>query len=265
MDELVSFPRSVDVGGVVGSDGDGSVCVVFLDYQVGRKTPLLLGANREESFRRPTTSPICCQSGRFRCLLAGADHGPDGTFPKMGTWLGVNETSLVVAVTNRNDGELPWEEQVHSRGLLAVALLGYDDPEQAARHAENELSQGGFGGSNFLIASPESGFIVHAPGAKRVTVGAIDQGIHAITNLDLDDASDPRIRFIRDHLDPAHFVTSAQSICRSDMIVITGPDRGTVSSSQIIVGRQIEFHHLLGNPKRGVYHAFELSPPPSAP
>src|SRR5690242_21227193 len=61
------------------------------------------------------------------------------------------------------------------------------------------------------------------------------QGIHAITNLDLDDANDPRIRFVHDHLDPAHFVTSAQSICRSDMIVITGPDRGTVSSSQIIV------------------------------
>jgi uncharacterized protein with NRDE domain len=259
MDELVSFPRSVDVGGVVGSNGDGSVCVVFLDYQAGRKTPLLLGANREESFRRPTTSPVCCRSGPFRCLLAGADHGPDGTFPEMGTWLGVNETGLIVAVTNRNDGELPWEEQVHSRGLLAVSLLGFDDPEQAARHAENKLSQGRFGGSNFLIASPKAGFIVHAPGAKRISVGAIDQGIHVITNLDLDDASDPRIRFVRDHLDTAQFVSSAQSICRNEMIIISGPDRGTVSSSQIIVGQEIVLHHLLGNPNRGAYHDFRLS------
>ena len=87
------------------------MCLVFLDYQAGRKTPVLLGANREESFRRPTTSPVCCRSGAFRCLLAGADHGPEGTFPEMGTWLGVNETGLVVAVTNRNDGELRWEDQ----------------------------------------------------------------------------------------------------------------------------------------------------------
>ena len=88
------------------------LCLVFLDYQVDRKAPVLLGANREESFRRPTTSPVCCRSGAFRCLLAGADHGPDGTFPEMGTWLGVNETGLVVAVTNRNDGELRWEDQI---------------------------------------------------------------------------------------------------------------------------------------------------------
>jgi uncharacterized protein with NRDE domain len=235
------------------------VCLVFLDYQAGRKTPVLLGANREESFRRPTTSPVCCRSGRFRCLLAGADHGPDGTFPEMGTWLGVNETGLVAAVTNRSDGELRWEEQVHSRGLLAVALLGFDDPEQAARHAENKLCQGGFGGSNFLIASPKAGFIVHAPGAKRISVGAIDQGIHVIANLDLDDASDPRIRFVRDHLDPADFVTSAQSICHSEAIVIVEPDRGTVSSSQIIVGQEIVLHHVLGDPNRGGYHAFALS------
>jgi uncharacterized protein with NRDE domain len=240
------------------------MCLVFLAFRLKDDAPVRLAANREESFRRPTTSAVCCRSGAFRCLLAGADHGPDGTFPEMGTWLGVNETGLVVAVTNRNDGELRWEEQVHSRGLLAVALLGFDDPAQAARHAANALSQGGYGGTNFLIASPKSGFIVHAPGATRVSIEAIDQGIHAITNLDLDDSNDPRIRFVRDHLDPAHFVSSAQSICRSDRIVITAPDRGTVSSSQIIVGREIELHHLLGNPNRGAYHAFRLSRPSPA-
>ncbi|MBV8129106.1 MAG: NRDE family protein [Planctomycetaceae bacterium] len=70
----------------------------------------------------------------------------------MGTWLGVNESGLVAAVTNRRDGELRWEDQIRSRGLLVIALLGLDDPEQAARLAEHALSQGSFGGSNFLIA-----------------------------------------------------------------------------------------------------------------
>src|SRR5260370_5161831 len=124
------------------------MCLVFIAFQTESHYPLLLGANREESRTRPTTSPVCARSGSVRCLLAGADHGPDGTFPQMGTWLGVNETGLVVAVTNRSDGELRWEEQVHSRGLLTVALLGFDDSEKAARHAENTLCHRCCGGTN---------------------------------------------------------------------------------------------------------------------
>ena len=94
---------------------------------------MMIGANREESRRRPTTSPVCCKQHRMRCLLAGADHGPDGSFPAMGTWLGVNEAGMAVAVTNRHDGELAWADQTRSRGLLAVFLLGSDRPEHAAR------------------------------------------------------------------------------------------------------------------------------------
>ena len=143
---------------IVKGSADGTVCLVFLGSRVNRNTPVMIGANREESFRRPITSPVCCRSGSIRCLVAGADHGPDGTFAEMGTWLGVNESGLVVAVTNRRDGELRWEDQIRSRGLLVIALLGLDDPEQAACLAEHALSQGGFGGSNFLIASPEFSF-----------------------------------------------------------------------------------------------------------
>ena len=76
------------------------MCLVFLAFQVYDEDPVMLGANREESRRRPSTPPVCCRSGSSRCLLAGADRGPDGTFPEIGTWLGVNETGLVVAVQN---------------------------------------------------------------------------------------------------------------------------------------------------------------------
>jgi uncharacterized protein with NRDE domain len=111
------------------------MCLVFLAFQVNDDAPVMLGANREEVRRRPSTPPVCCRSGSMHCLLAGADRGPDGTFPEIGTWLGVNEAGLVVAVTNRRDGELAWADQVRSRGLLAVELLGVEDPERAARLA----------------------------------------------------------------------------------------------------------------------------------
>src|ERR1700758_2471748 len=107
------------------------MCLVFIAYRLERSAPVLIGANREESRRRPTTAPVCCRSRSLRCLLAGADHGPDGSFPAMGTWLGVNEARRAVAVPNRHDGELAWADQVRSRGLLAVALLGFPRPEPA--------------------------------------------------------------------------------------------------------------------------------------
>ena len=236
----------------------GAVCLVFLGFRVDRDTPVMIGANREESFRRPTTSPVCCRSGSIRCLLAGADHGPDGTFAEMGTWLGVNECGLVVAVTNRSDGELRWEDQTRSRGLLVIALLGLDDPVQATRNGEHALSQGGYGGSNLLIASPESAFVIEAPGARRITTRAIEPGVHAITNLDLDDKNDARISFVRENLDPAHFVSSAQSLCRHEKIIIAGAERGTTSSSVALVGSEILLHHVQGNPNQDVYRLYRL-------
>src|SRR5436190_22346319 len=146
------------------------MCLVFIAYRLERSAPVLIGANREESRRRPTTSPVCCRSGSLRCLLAGADHGPDGSFPAMGTWLGVNEAGMAVAVTNRSDGELAWEDQTRSRGLLAVELLGFDRPERATRWARAELASGGFGGCNYLIAGRDTAFIVQAPGAEQISV-----------------------------------------------------------------------------------------------
>src|SRR3954468_24367713 len=138
------------------------MCLVFLAFQVNDDAPVMFGANREEVRRRPSTPPVCCRSGSMHCLLAGADRGPDGTFPEIGTWLGVNETGLVVAVTNRRDGELALADQVRSRGLLAVALLGFEDPEKAARFAEGDLGQGGYGGCNYLIADREVAYAVQA-------------------------------------------------------------------------------------------------------
>jgi len=238
------------------------MCLVFISFQTQGGDRLLIGANREESRTRPLTSPVCCRRRSVRCLLAGADHGPDGSFPEMGTWLGVNEHRLAVAVTNRRDGELPWVDQVRSRGLLAVELLCRDQPEPAARFACSELARGGYGGCNFLIANPDAAFVVHAPGARQISVVKLDPGIHAMTNLDLDDDADPRIRFVRANLDPADFIASAGRICRDEGIVITGVERGTVSSSLILAGNEIVLYHNLGVPRGRDYQEYRLHDAP---
>jgi uncharacterized protein with NRDE domain len=193
----------------------------------------------------------------MRCLLAGADHGPDGSFPAMGTWLGVNEAGLAVAVTNRHDGELSWADQVRSRGLLAVLLLDSERPDRALEVARSRLAQGGYGGCNFLIASADLAFVVEAPGPARISVTKLEPGTHAITNLDLDD-DDPRINLVRATLDPSNFVASAGQLCRDDRIIVAGADRGTVSSSLIVAGEEIVLYHIQGDPRGRPYQSFPL-------
>jgi len=229
------------------------MCLVFLAFQVNDADPVMLGANREESRSRPSTSPVCSRINSVPTLLAGADQGPDGSFPEVGTWLGVNEAGLVVAVTNRRDGALAWPEQVRSRGLLAVSLLAFNDPEQAMRLASSALALGGYGGCNYLIANRDAAYIVHAPGTQRISATRLAPGLHAMTNLDLDDRDDPRIRFVFDHLEPARFLDSAQRICRDERIIVAGPERGTVSSSLVVVGGAIRFFHIQGDPRDGDY------------
>lgn len=236
------------------------MCLVFIGSRIEGCPPLLIGANREESRRRPMTSPVCLRAGpaSLRCLLAGADHGPDGTFPSMGTWLGGNEAGLVVAVTNRSDGELRWEDQTRSKGLLAVDLLGFERPGEAALFARAELASGGFGGCNYLIAGRDAAFVVQAPGATRVALVELTPGVHAMTNRDLDDPDDPRIRLVREQFDPREFPASAGRLCRDRRIVVADPERGTISSSLIAVGEAIAFDHIRGDPRGRDYERYRL-------
>ncbi len=239
------------------------MCLVFISFRPDRAVPVMIGANREEARRRPATSPVCCQSGSVRCLLAGADHGPDGSFPMMGTWLGVNEAGLAVAVTNRCDGELAWQDQVRSRGLLAVDLLGRDRVEEALSQACAELAMGGFGGCDVLMVDGQRAAVVHAPGATRVGVVELAPGTHALTNLDVDEPGDPRIELVLKSLDPDDFLASAASICRDPRIIIAGNDRGTVSSSLVSIGTEIVLYHVLGDPTGRAYDEYRLFLPAS--
>jgi hypothetical protein len=159
-----------------------------------------------------------------------------------------------VAVTNRRDGALGWEDQTRSRGVLAVSLLGFDGAESAARSARGELAGGGFGGCNYLIADRRAAFVVEAPGARRISARRLRPGVHVITNLGPDD---PRTRIVRDRLEPGRFVPSAEEVCRDGRVVVSGGERGTVSSSLVLVGEVIRFLHLTGDPRDGDHEEVE--------
>ena len=94
--------------------------------------------------------------------------------------------------------------------------------------------------------------------SELMTAAGLTSVHDAMTNLDLDDADDPRIRFVAANLEPADFPASAGRICRDDRIVIAGADRGTISSSLIVIGEEIGFEHILGDPRGRDYQRFRL-------
>jgi uncharacterized protein with NRDE domain len=161
------------------------MCVLAIQYKTVADAPLLLAENREEDVERPTLPPRI-QSGRPR-VLCGTDRKAGGT------WLGVNQYGLVVAVANRPKAVVPAEPR--SRGLLCRELLGLDSAKKAAHRAARELARGTYAGASYLCADAEKGLVVY--GGDAVEVVELSPGLHLLSNGNLNDLHDERQEFAR--------------------------------------------------------------------
>jgi uncharacterized protein with NRDE domain len=76
------------------------MCLILFSYQPNTSTPLLLGANRDEFFARPTLPANYWED--HPKILAGKDQVAGGT------WIGITKTGRFAAITNirelRNNG-----------------------------------------------------------------------------------------------------------------------------------------------------------------
>lgn len=93
------------------------MCVIFLACEVHPKHPLIVLANRDEFYNRPTAPaarwPDHPHITAGRDLVAG------------GTWLGVNDSGKFAAVTNYRDPDAP--VGTLSRGRLVADFLAGED------------------------------------------------------------------------------------------------------------------------------------------
>src|SRR5258708_10497987 len=79
--------------------------------------PLIVAANRDEHYDRPTTAPSLIETTPK--IIAGRDLRAGGT------WWGVNSAGLMVGILNRHlDGQNSLVADACSRGLLCMELLG---------------------------------------------------------------------------------------------------------------------------------------------
>ena len=157
------------------------MCLLAIFHRVVEDAHLIVGANREEAYARGGEPPKILE-GPCR-VVAGVDPLAGGT------WLGVNEHGVVVAITNRLKSQIP--EQPRSRGLLASDLLGCRTAAAAVDLAGRELGRHRYAGCNILCADRSAAVVLH--GGDWLRVRPLPTGLHILTANDINDASDRRL------------------------------------------------------------------------
>ena len=168
------------------------MCTMAILYRVARGTPILIAANREERYDRPTQYPKI-QSGTPR-VVCGIDRRAGGT------WLGVNQHGLFCAVANRRKTKPPAEPR--SRGLLCRELLEHRTAKEAAHHAAKELAKGMYAGANYVCADGRYAAVVH--GGDKVEIVELTPGLHVVSTRQRGRPEGPPARVRPPHVDLAH-------------------------------------------------------------
>lgn len=119
------------------------MCLIVLGWQVHPDFPLVVAANRDEFYARPTA-----QAGRWpdaAQVIGGRDLEAGGT------WLGITESGRFAAVTNVREPAQPAGRR--SRGeLTRQFLLGEASPAAYAQ----AIDDAEFSGFNLLLADAQS-------------------------------------------------------------------------------------------------------------
>jgi len=148
----------------------GGVCTLTVGWQVFADTPVVMAATRDEAYDRPAAPPAVRGDGSY---LAPRDETAGGT------WLGVTDTGLVAAITNR------WlaadRDADRSRGRLVTDCLCEPDATTAVRTVEREVDARSYAGFTLVLADSTAAFVLAHDGALSVT--RLDPGVHVIGNV----------------------------------------------------------------------------------
>jgi len=148
------------------------MCLILVAWRAHPDYPMVVAANRDEFFCRPTAGAAWWPDGE---LLAGRDL-QDG-----GTWMGITATGRFAALTNYRD-PLRQREAAVSRGGLAADFLHSDAQPLPwlGAHAANAAQYNGF---NLIAAAGDQ-----LAWASNVTgdCTALPPGVYGLSNHLLD-------------------------------------------------------------------------------
>ena len=149
------------------------MCIILLAYKSHPVYPLILAANRDEFYERPTAVAHFWEDAAG--LLGGRD------LERGGTWLGVTEAGRIAAITNfREPGQRVADAP--SRGRLVSDFLHSHETPQA--YLERlAIDAGQYNGFNLIVGDSQSLYYYSNRGpAPR----ALAPGVYGVSNHLLD-------------------------------------------------------------------------------
>ncbi|PCI77256.1 MAG: hypothetical protein COB20_08585 [SAR86 cluster bacterium] len=158
------------------------MCLIIFAYQTDPRFPLVVAANRDELFARPTAqAALWTDEESGQQILSGRDK------QARGTWLGITQSGRFAAVTNIRDPSQT-ERRPRSRGDLTRQFLGgTNSPEQYCAMLAQNYEQ--FAGYNLLVGDNNSLFYVNNHEEK---IWELEAGVYGLSN-GLLDSSWPKV------------------------------------------------------------------------
>ena len=148
------------------------MCLIIFSYQSDPRFPLVVAANRDEFFARPTAqAALWTDEESGQQLLSGRDKQAGGT------WLGATQSGRFAAVTNIRDPSQT-EPRPRSRGdLTRQYLAGDESPQQYCEQLTKNCED--FAGYNLLVGDCNSLFYVNNHKEK---VWKLEPGVYGLSN-----------------------------------------------------------------------------------
>ncbi len=238
------------------------MCALILFYQLVPDFPVVLAANRDETYDRPSKPPRVDRA--LIPFLAPVDQRAGGT------WIGTSAAGLTVAVTNRrgeaNDPSRP------SRGALVRDALSNGSAAAARVHLQRGLSEGAPNAFNLLYVDARDAYFTRGGGGDVPVTTRLDPGVHVVTNLhelnELELIEVERIASVAGISSLVETVSALSDFLKNDEPVAADGfapckdhgDRGTRSSTIIARAdsgtRTGMFLHADGNPRSTRYEDY---------
>jgi uncharacterized protein with NRDE domain len=245
------------------------VCTLALYFRQFVEYPLLVAANRDEHFDRPSAPPALL-AGEPK-IVAGRDLRAGGT------WLGVNEHGLLVGILNRRiNGEALPTTVARSRGALCMELLQLNSAQAARQRIDADRNL--YNPFTIVFADKRDAYVAYND-EKKIISQVLPPGLHVFSSaaeFDLNSAKAKRAheRFAslmnplsEKSKEPKQWLAALQNILSDhalgdrsenpgDAICVHRDISGTVSSSVIVLAqarRQFETYHCLGAPCRNSF------------
>ncbi len=234
------------------------MCTLIIAHRHFEESPIFLASNRDEALGR-ASSPPTVREVAGTSILAPTDDVAGGT------WLGVNEWGVVVAITNRF-GVAP-DPGRFSRGLLVREAL-LERYAQVAADGIAALDARDYNPFHLVIMDRDYAEIVWGDGRQMRRV-VLDPGLSVVTERSFEAATNERAERLRRRIDALRAdddltrgALAKLLLDRRDedidavTVSISEMDYGTRSSTIIELGRDPRFEFADGPPDRVPYRDY---------